>query len=426
MGILESLPVQRVRPVLFLPLFLGTLRDYSGYGNHGSNTGGHWGSARGVDGFVNGEVNLNADASLNPADLTIFGWGNIESAAQTQYFAATTDVLTRFYMTATALILTTGGGFSSINLGLTRFRSAAVTATAALAKPSFYINGGAIGLGHAAVALAIGENPWNVAGFTNNAWTNPFSGLLFYPAILTPSEISDLHIWSQSRITPRKQWPGGGLRYPDRGDPYTPATGDPLFLDNIQTARVTLANQTSGKLSNTPYTIESGTWALNEDAATGERYIQCVASGLISRRNLEAYGTWEVGLYHCDACTTRFGFAMPDRTAASAGGFRLEVGPTENVRIIENGVAVLTQALAAYVLPTTAYRYRVTRSVLGVMTTYIKGGSFTNWTLLDSSGGGSNPATSPGITTSLHSAFDFDVGDRLYLDRQTAGVVSPV
>ncbi len=422
-----GLPRLSIEPVLALPLWLGTLRDHSGYGNHGSNTGGHWGSARGVDGFVNGEVNLNADASLNPADLTIFGWGNIESAAQAQYFAATTDVLTRFYMTATALILTTGGGFSSINLGLTRFRSAAVTATAALAKPSFYINGGAIGLGHAAVALAIGENPWNVAGFTNNAWTNPFSGLLFYPAILTPSEISDLHLWSQQRVTPRKQWPGSGLRYPGRTtdllvdgdmeeagvaawvagndadltkettDPfegiqllrvtrpgatinpyaaqaimtigeqyhlmiqvrgdggtgfpivydtavelgrgttanvwqsldvtfvatstalilltgaagagdysewdaaelwtgYTPATGDLMWRANTQSARVSLATETSGRLSNTDFEIITGSYALTESAAG--RTITCVTDGRLQPlSNIVGADGWDTSVF---------------------------------------------------------------------------------------------------------------------------------
>jgi hypothetical protein len=58
---------------------------------------------------------------------------------------------------------------------------------------------------------------------------------------------------------------------------YTPLTSDPIYVDNIQTARVSLANETAGQLSNTGMTIVSGTWAITESASG--RAITCVVAG---------------------------------------------------------------------------------------------------------------------------------------------------
>ena len=97
--------------------------------------------------------------------------------------------------------------------------------------------------------------------------------MMAYDVVLTPAEILSLHTWSQKQFTPRKQWPGGGLDIPT----LTGTAGDPMFLDNFQTARTTLVNETSGVLSNTSLTINTGTWALAEDAIG--KYILCVGNG---------------------------------------------------------------------------------------------------------------------------------------------------
>jgi hypothetical protein len=366
---------------------------------------------------------------------------------------------------------------------------------------------------------------------------NPLSMVAIFPAVLTPPEISDLHDWSQSRITPRKQWPGGGLRYPDRetnlltdgaaawtplnnaiitdqaddwirvayngtvnpegrqivvtqgqqyrltgearGDGvgglpyfieqstaifagvasqatqpidvvftatgawsrirnqsaggyaefrnlklwtrppgYTPRTGDPLYLDNIQSARVTLADETSGKLSNTPYTIESGTWKLAEDATTGERYIECVLSGIISRRNLEAYGTWDLDILKADASTQRLFLVQSQRSISAGAGYNWFLSSAERLRFQSIAAGILFQTADDYLTAGVKHSLRMTRSAAGVWNAYIKGGAFAEWTFVDT-------VTDNSTTTGLYCVFDMDAGDRLYLDRQFAGVVTP-
>jgi hypothetical protein len=100
---------------------------------------------------------------------------------------------------------------------------------------------------------------------------------LVYPAALSGDEIADISVYCAGVITPRKQWPGGGL-----------TTGDPKYVDNIQTARVSLANETSGNLSNTEIGIVSGTWKVTESAAG--RTITCVANGQLKRYLVGASG----------------------------------------------------------------------------------------------------------------------------------------
>jgi hypothetical protein len=100
--------------------------------------------------------------------------------------------------------------------------------------------------------------------------------LLIYPGVLSVDEIAATHDYLVNRITPRLQWPPGGLDY--SGPQYT---GEPTYVDNIQSARVSLANETSGQLSNTGLRIVSGTWSVDESAAG--RKITCVADGKLRK-----------------------------------------------------------------------------------------------------------------------------------------------
>jgi hypothetical protein len=256
--------------------------------------------------------------------------------------------------------------------------------------------------------------------------SNPIYGVIIYPEILPPTEILELEVYRQSRITPRKQWPGGGLRYPDRGDPYTPALGDPLFLDNIQSARVTLVDETSGLLSNTSYQIASGTWALREDATTGERYIECIVAGIISRRNLEAYGTWVLNIKRT-AGVPRCGFISSNVEALGGGskdGWDATLSSDDTARLLRYVAGASTTPLKSSVPGIYSlgdHDIVVTRSLAGEFHYYVDG------SLVDPSSGGIgvNPFTDATITSSLYTIFDFDAGDRLYADRQFAGVLAP-
>ncbi len=256
---------------------------------------------------------------------------------------------------------------------------------------------------------------------------------MIYPGVLPAPEIAALHAYSQSLITPRRQWPGSGLRYPGRGDPYTPATGDPLFLDNIQTARVSVRDETDGRLSNTTYQIKSGSHRLQEDATAGERYIECIVAGAISRRSLFARGTSEFDVEKgggTNYLNLQFAVVTPtDYTDPAQNGYMVQFSSTERVALRRITAGVSTPIFlsdASYIVNNQRYKIRISVSSAGVFTTYIMGGTFANWTLVTTAGGGSNPVTDNTHTTSVYAVFDFDAGDRLYLDRQFAGVLPPL
>ncbi len=96
-----------------------------------------------------------------------------------------------------------------------------------------------------------------------------------------------------------------------------------MFLDNIQTARVTLANETSGHMSNTTPKIVSGTFALREDA-TG-RYYYCVGAGKLRQHLLGADG-FDTKLF------TETGGATLTKDAT---GFDLDFGTGDIVRAVQ-------------------------------------------------------------------------------------------
>ncbi len=430
MGFVESLPYTRgIRPVLALPLWMGTLRDDSGYGNHIASLTAplHWSQSGAVDGIVSptdGHLNLSANDSLvGLQEITYFTAANPGPPAPDQFFLYRAGDLA-IYAIATHLVLDDGIGRTLASPDL--FTSSSIAVTSMPGDPAIgYLDGVSIGNFTATSSVNTTPGPWLLSGMGGaTGLRGPTQLVLLYPGVLTPAEISDLHLWSQSRITPRKQWPGGGLDIPT----LTGTAREHVFIDNIQTARVTLADQTSGKLSNTPYQIESGTWALNEDATTGERYIECVVAGIISRRNVEAYGTWEFGLYKSGGGSIVRQFIIADNpTASNQTGYQVVFATDEKIyfQVMTAGGSANILISADVLDLATEYRMCVTRSSVGVFTLYIIGGGYTEWTVLPA-GVGTNPVTNNTHVSSIHRVADLDAGDRLYLDRQFAGVVSPI
>jgi len=420
MGFVESLPYTRgIRPVLALPLWMGTLRDDSGYGNHIASLTAplHWSQSGAVDGIVSptdGHLNLSANDSLvGLQEITYFTAANPGPPAPDQFFLYRAGDLA-IYAIATHLVLDDGICRSLASPDL--FTSSSIAVTSMAGDPAIgYLDGVSIGNFTATSSVNTTPGPWLLSGMGGaTGLRGPTQLVLLYPSVLTPAEILSLHTWSQSRITPRKQWPGGGLDIPT----LTGTAREPRFLDNIQTARVTLADQTSGKLSNTPYQIESGTWALNEDAATGERYIECVVAGIISRRNLEAYGTWEFELF-CGATAQAIDI-LSDTAPTPQTGYRLSTDGNQDVSLLR-----VTGGVGAATIMSTApgvwargqkTMFTITRSASGVWTVYIDGVLMTVNT-------GANPGTDNTHSASLYVLLDLDAGDRLYLDRQFAGVL---
>jgi hypothetical protein len=58
------------------------------------------------------------------------------------------------------------------------------------------------------------------------------------------------------------------------------------------------------------------------------------------------------------------------------------------------------------------YRVRITRTITGIFTVWIKGDIFSDWTLISTIGGsGTNPATDNTHTTSRYFVLDLDTND---------------
>ncbi len=570
-----GLPQLSCDPVLFLPLWLGTLRDHSGFGNHAVvATAPYWTNAAGRDSLCAAGASrltvTNTAILETVTDNTFFAFGRFDNNPARRHIFSKWDVggaqidirligsTVEVYDNAANRTRDTGN-LAAVQSICTRLQNWDVV--------YLYTNGTLYGALSGINTFAANDADISLLNIYTGVspCTNPISGILWYDVLLTPDEILSLHTWSQQRFTPRKQWPGSGLRYPDRetnllvdgdmeavgtaawfasgggvlskqtdnphsgsqvlrvggalggrasqlnttvvGNQYNPRgyargdgiavpalcyaaggafwtgtnstdwqfydeivtadsahgflyrwvagagdhvdfddikvwdrppgythrTGDPLFLDNIQTARVTLANITSGRVSNTPHTVRSGTWALNEDADTGERYIECVVAGIIARRNLFARGTPEFDVEKgggTNSLNLLFSVVAPTDWADSAqNGYMYQFGSTERavLRRITAGVSTpIAMSDAAYVVNNQRYKIRISVSAAGVFTAYIMGGTFANWTLVSAAGGGSNPVTDNTHTTSVYAVFDFDAGDRLYLDRQFAGVLAPV
>jgi hypothetical protein len=146
----------------------------------------------------------------------------------------------------------------------------------------------------------------------------------------------------------------------------------------------------------------------------------CTTSGLAYNTCNTAYGEWEFDLTKVSGTSTIYFNWIADRVggAVSFIGYQLVIGGSENMtlrRATNGGVVTLWSTAAAYFPLTGKTRIKITRSVSGEFTSYIKGGSFGNdYVLIDVSGGsGTNPVTDNVVTTCDFNVLDFDVGNEI-------------
>jgi hypothetical protein len=291
-----GLPKLSSDPVLYLPLWLGTLRDYSGNNNHSVNTNGCWREHGYFDGFdpcnSSGVLTVGDSPELQLTKLTIFTshkqLGNFLPHPGAVRWVIKRDATGINWDT----YIDTGGGRMVFYDGVTfRVRNANFVNSSSIAVvasnsevPKLYIDGSFDGLFNGPVALTIDDSPISIGRthFTNPQFPGLISCVLVYNVELAPEEISSLYDWSQTLKTPRKQWPGC-VSLPGRPPLQT---GDPVYVDNISSARVSLKDETAGTLSNTTFTIQSGTWREKEDA--NGRFVECLSAGQITDQVLGA------------------------------------------------------------------------------------------------------------------------------------------
>jgi hypothetical protein len=289
-----GLPQLSVDPVLYLPLWRGTLRDQAGHSI--SQSGGRWSNSGARAGYEASQIGdklwVPTHADFTLTDLTLFvsghwrRWTGTRGRFISQRDGAATAGYDFFAQSESVFFLYDGVTSSvfALSKDWTGTGSIAVTASNG-ATPVAYLDGAFNAFGSADLSSLDYLGPV----YLGNQWTGDaqlhgaIETALIYPAVLSAAEISALHDWSQSVGTPHRQWPGAGLHLPGGV-----LSGDPYYVDSIQYARVTLASVTAGSLSNTGLTVQTGTWAVGEDG-TG-RYLECVADGQITESVIGASG----------------------------------------------------------------------------------------------------------------------------------------
>jgi hypothetical protein len=214
-------------------------------------------------------------------------------------------------------------------------------------------------------------------------------------------------------------------RYMESGEVaerYASIARKPIYEQDFSTVPATVADLTSGQIPGTDYRIGSGTWKIEE--SDGERWLECVVAGFVWRPASLATGSYEIEVYKADVSWPLMQFIATAPAAysdAAQNGYLLEIRGNETVSLGKIVAGVLTYPFSTssgYVAHSTRYKFRITRRTDGLITFYIIGGAFTEWTVI-------NSATDTTAMSSSYSVLDMDAGDRIYLDRQYLGTVDP-
>jgi hypothetical protein len=154
----------------------------------------------------------------------------------------------------------------------------------------------------------------------------------------------------------------------------------------------------------------------------GDTYLECTASGTVAFPSDQAYGEWEF-YWYVDGGQTGDGriqfIATTPKAYPDVDCYLVDWYASSGPRLAEiSGVSFITLARtdADWADPDTWYRIKVTRTLNGEFTFYIRGGNFGNndWTLVSTTGGsGTNPVTDTTLVESMYIGLDFNAGDRI-------------
>ena len=136
----------------------------------------------------------------------------------------------------------------------------------------------------------------------------------------------------------------------------------------------------------------------------GQKYFNCTNAGNISYAVKQAYGTWEFS-FNCNENDLYFPFISNVNTSfTNFNGYYFVPKNSGTINLLKRTGAsgsYLLSTANSYISFNTWYRIRITRSLTGVFTLYIIGGTFSIWTLVSTTGGsGSNPVTDNTYTIS--------------------------
>lgn len=206
----------------------------------------------------------------------------------------------------------------------------------------------------------------------------------------------------------------------------------PNFVAEFENVPVSISNVSSGYIEGTDFIVSTGSWKIDEDL--DGKWLECVTDGIIYKESQLAYGTWEFDFYTDTDSLQVFQFIGSSNQSydgSAQTGYILYVNADESLHFTKNVDGVIGGDLfataASYIEVDTWYKARITRRYDGQFSVYIKGGSFTDWTLIDVTGGsGTNPITDNTITSSKYTVLTFGGDDRVFDFIFYQGLVSPL
>ena len=426
MGALESLPVQRIRPVLYAPLWTGTLLDESGNGNHLTAVNSiRWGRYKGRDGVIsdgNGILRADADTSLEFDEITIMILGHFDHQDATQYFVKTAAAGgVWFYASTTTLRFWDGSAASFVNTSFVGAQTLCVRSQGGAQKPEFFVDGASVGLGSATSSQSIPSSNWYLAGdAAAGGVRDPISAAVIYNGLLTNTEIQTLSDYLTARRSPVKQW--SGLTY---AAPYASADTALTFDTYFDRAVVSVANESGGhRIGESTMRASTGVFQISEDSTTRERRLVGVSPGTCESDCAGAYGTWEIEYEKTSASSLLYFSFMADRDGENfvPVGYQLVVSSTESLllrRITGGGAVTIRSTVAGFIELGVRYRFRVVRSAANLWSWYIRGGAYADWTEITTSN------TDATYTTCSKLVIDLDATDLVYYARHFQGELIP-
>jgi hypothetical protein len=147
----------------------------------------------------------------------------------------------------------------------------------------------------------------------------------------------------------------------------------------------------------------------------GTKYLECVTAGVLSLPSKQAYGTFEFDWYVVTSNVPLIHFNTKPNILGNGYAVRINGNAAFGFYSVTSGAITFAfYTVNNYVVVNTWYRLKITRTLAGVFTVYIKGGAFGNnsWTLISTTAGG-NPTTNNTYTELNYLALEIDAGDRI-------------
>jgi len=143
----------------------------------------------------------------------------------------------------------------------------------------------------------------------------------------------------------------------------------------------------------------------------GTKYAECITgdSALVIPSN-QVYGTWQFDFYKVADARFEFVLIADDYipVLSETPNYRVQVYENTNALRLLSEAGLLIETSSGYIVDSTWYSIKVTRSIENLFTLYIKGGGFgdNDWTRVSASGYGTNPVTDNTYLDSRYSFFN--------------------